>query len=73
MNEECISLHKVFELTGNTTNRAIYERYAAMRAWLFMNEVDHRFTWDDIGHYYPTALIISEQESALAFKLTYNV
>lgn len=59
-------------ITRHVGNHEAYQRYAAMRAWLEVNQVKHRFYWEDTGCYYPDALIL-DAESAVAFRLTYSV
>lgn len=50
----------------------VYQRYDAMRAWLSVNQVKHKFIWNDPGRFYPNAVTMDD-EAALAFRLTYNV
>lgn len=50
-----------------------YLMYKEMREWLAEREVDHKWHWHTTGRYFPDYVTIKDPESALAFKLTYNV
>jgi len=52
--------------------KSAYKLYHDMRMWFLFREIPYRFDWNDTGKYIPDYLTLNK-ESAIAFKLVFNV